>query len=44
MTGLIPFDGIYYCPWTGMAFCTDESGKCPEWEDCPIRIEEEKED
>lgn len=39
MTRLIPFDGVYYCPWTGMPLCLDENEKCPEWEDCPI-IEE----
>lgn len=43
MTGLIPFDGVYYCPWNGMTFCEDKNDKCPEREDCPVRIEQEKE-
>ena len=33
------FDGIYYCPWTGLDHCV--SDKCKDFADCPVREQEE---
>lgn len=37
-----PFDGIYYCPWTGLDHCV--SDKCKDFADCPVREQEETND
>lgn len=43
MTGLIPFDGVYYCPYTGLKHCIAyKEDECIEWAECPIRIAEEE--
>ena len=37
------FDGIYYCPWTGLDHCVSD-GKCKDFADCPVREQEETND
>lgn len=33
------FDGIYYCPWTGLDHCVSD-GRCKDFADCPVREQE----
>lgn len=33
------FDGIYYCPWTGLDHCVSDGG-CKDFADCPVRKQE----
>lgn len=38
---LLPFfDGIYYCPRTGLDHCVSD-GRCKDFADCPVREQEE---
>ena len=37
------FDGIYYCPWTGLDHCVSDGG-CKDFADCPVREQEENND
>ena len=34
------FDGIYYCPLTGLDYCVSDGG-CKDFTDCPVREQEE---
>ena len=41
MAEMRAFDGIYYCPWTGLDHCVSDGG-CKDFADCPAREQEEK--